>query len=506
MSDLTLRQLRNTNFSTLYKKLLTSSSLNNIEKEKILEIAILFLNSSNKTLQELGYRMVLRYSNKFKNYVPLYDVAINKGYIPITKFIENEILIDEFPKENFFNNYIASFEEIFRKEDIYLTKEQYELNTYFEENNKENLAIVAPTSYGKSELILSTIFNNSTSNICILVPTKSLLAQTRQRIINDKKYNFKRKIITHPEMYFKSDKNFVAVLTQERLLRLLQKNNNLSFDIVIVEEAHNLLENDLRSRLLATSLIILNYRNNELIYKFLTPFLLNFDNLFVEYTDYQMKKFRVEEEIKSKYFYIYNFNKKKELRLYDHFLNKFFNISDYNYDSDLDFIIENASDKNIVYLNKPQDIENLSKRFLYYHDMKQNDKLLKACQDIGEYIHEDYLLIDCLKKGIAYHHGSVPNNIRLFVEHIFSKINEVSYMITTSTLLEGVNIPGEKLFILDCNKGRSYLTHSQFKNLIGRVCRFNEIFNSKKKELDMLEPDIYLVGSRYMTKNQRFLK
>ena len=46
------------------------------------------------------------------------------------------------------------------------------------------------------------------------------------------------------------ENNFVAILTQERLLRLLQKHPSLKFDMVLIDEAHNLIENDNREILL----------------------------------------------------------------------------------------------------------------------------------------------------------------------------------------------------------------------------------------------------------------
>lgn len=74
--------------------------------------------------------------------------------------------------------------------------------------------------------------------------------------------------------------------------------------------------------------------------------------------------------------------------------------------------------------------------------------------------------------------------------------SEIKYVVTSSTLLEGVNLPADKLYILDNRKGLGYLSPSNFKNLIGRVCRFSEIFKEEPK-LKKLEPEIYLVISEF---------
>ena len=42
-------------------------------------------------------------------------------------------------------------------------------------------------------------------------------------------------------------------------------------------------------------------------------------------------------------------------------------------------------------------------------------------------------------------------------------------------------------FILDNKKGKGKLRPEAFKNLIGRVCRFSEIFNPSTGGLEMLE-------------------
>ncbi len=58
-------------------------------------------------------------------------------------------------------------------------------------------------------------------------------------------------------------------------------------------------------------------------------------------------------------------------------------------------------------------------------------------------------------------------------------------------------MPAERMFILDNRRGRSYLKADSFKNLIGRVCRFSEVFDSNYGSLQRLEPEIYLVIGKY---------
>lgn len=487
--DLTLARVRNTDFPRLYRKFILDEEMQLKDKEKILEIATIFLNSENTYVQNLGYRIVLVFCNRTKDYRPLYEVAVNLGYIPVAKSIDRE------GSESFFREFNSAFFENFCREQIYMSEQQLQLNQFFYKNNYETLSVVAPTSYGKTELILSLLRENSNKNICIITPTKSLLAQTKMRIINAK-IGWIKKVVIQPEMYNGTEKNIVAVLTQERLLRLLKMQQALFFDFVVVDEAHGLLNDDERSRLLAEVVIILEKRNSETAFKFLTPFLGDSDNLRIKFTDIGIEEYKISEYIKSERFYIFDEKNTKELKLYDQFMDEFYGVGKCMKNA-FEFIIEKSGTNNIIYLNKPQDIEGFSVRFSNARKHIDDKNIEKICNNLKDFIHPQYRLLDCIRSGIIYHHGSVPDSVRIYIEHAFSVCSQIRYVVTSSTLLEGVNLPADKLFVLDNRKGRGYLSPSNFKNLIGRICRFSEIFNPQNPKIEKLEPEIYVIDGQY---------
>ena len=51
-----------------------------------------------------------------------------------------------------------------------------------------------------------------------------------------------------------------------------------------------------------------------------------------------------------------------------------------------------------------------------------------------------------LKKGIVIHHGSIPLDIRFLLEK-FTNLGFAKICFSTSTLLQGVNMPFDALFI-----------------------------------------------------------
>src|SRR5690606_28063107 len=187
-----------------------------------------------------------------------------------------------------------------------------------------------------------------------------------------------------------------------------------------------------------------------------------------------------------------------ELLLYEQFTNSLIRTGKI-YNNSINILQREKASKNIVYLNRPKHIEDFSKK-LSDSSIENNSNIDELTSTISDFLHPEYNLIKCIKKGIVYHHGGMPEIVRLYVENIFVKFDFLQFVITSSTLLEGVNIPAEKIFLLSTKKGRSNLSISQFKNLIGRVNRFSEIFSKEKGNLELLEPHIYVIKSEYENK------
>jgi len=509
IKQITLKEFRKQSsssfFENSYKKLQLDSQLNNTEIYHLLKNAIIFSNFGDINLQKLGYKIIVLYSNKYNDYKPLYDFAINKGYIPISKLVESKYSSKDL-NDHFFNLFFSSFLENFREKNYYISNGQKKL-IEFSSSNNSNFVLVAPTSYGKSEIIVDKVLANIDKKVCVVVPSKALLSQTKKRLLNSINNNIQR-IITHPEMYKGTETAFVSVLTQERLLRLLQKNTNLKLDIILIDEAHNLFgdkEDDSRSILLAQVIIILKKRNENVILNFFSPFISDPNNLKVKQSKYEITSQNTEEFIKTEKYLICDlYEEDGELEIYDQFSNNFISTGK-KYKNVFDLLKFQKSNKNIIYLNRPIHIEEFSIDLAERSNVDlQIDEIEKT---ISDYIHPDYNLIKCIKKGIVYHHGGMPEIIRLFVEDIFSKRNDLEFVITSSTLLEGVNIPAEKIFLFSTKKGRNTnLTTSQFKNLIGRVNRFSEIFNSENGSLKLLEPNIYIIKNKYESKSANIKK
>jgi replicative superfamily II helicase len=73
------------------------------------------------------------------------------------------------------------------------------------------------------------------------------------------------------------------------------------------------------------------------------------------------------------------------------------------------------------------------------------DALIKF---VREHIHKDYFLVTTLAHGVAFHHGKMPQEVREMVEQCFSDPDsQLQFVVCTSTLLEGVNLPAKNIFV-----------------------------------------------------------
>jgi len=505
------KNINDSDFQGSYNKMLLNLELEENEKLHLLKTAIYLLNFGDIDLQKLGYKIIVNYSIKYNDYKPLYDLAINKDYIPVSKLIETKHFNQEYIEEHFFNLFFSAYQENFKNENYYLSSGQKKLIEFSKSTN--DFILVAPTSYGKSEIIINKVHSNLDKKICIIVPSKALLAQTKKRLLNNLSENGLNRIITHPEMYKGNEENFVSVLTQERLLRLLQKNSRLKLDLVLIDEAHNLFgekpygsKADSRALLLAQTIMILKKRNNNVNLNFFSPFVYDAKNLEIEHLDYELDFQNTNEFIKTEKYFVCDLKDDGKLKIYNQFSNNFIETPKI-YQNEIQLIQVEKANKNIVYFNRPKHIEEFAIKFsnTIENNSQNYDEISNT---IADFIHPDYNLLKCIKKGIVYHHGGMPELIRLYVESLFNDNENLEFIITSSTLLEGVNIPAEKIFLFSVKKGMRKLSKSQFKNLIGRINRFSEIFNPETGNLSLLEPNIYIVKGDYFDsriKPEKFL-
>lgn len=363
--------------------------------------------------------------------------------------------------------------------DLVFTDSQYKLFEAMKDSNHYSFS--GPTSFGKSFIMDAFIQyiiteRHGIDNIVILVPTRALINQVTARLkktITNKNY----KVLAHPVVpmiYRNRMLKYVFVFTPERLISYLGEKENPVINYMFVDEAHKIIaEKDSRSPLYYHAILLAERKSIKLY--FASPNIPNahvFLQLFEKSIDEQMiikespvaqNRFFIDYvEGKGRMFtetgedIIFQDLGKKEQDYVGKLLRKL-----------------GKNCKNIVYCNTVADTIDFALKFSKGLPEQTDARIDSLIELIKSYIHKDYFLIDCLKKGVAFHFGRLPQRIRERIERLFEE-KVIDYMFCTSTLLEGVNLPAKNIFIFSNAIGNSKFSDVDFWNLAGRAGRLSK--------------------------------
>lgn len=474
-------------FRDVFAQLTVGEILDPDDRAYILASAMLFIKRYQQdqrytSYADLAYYIILKYSLQHADYVPLYDFAVNFGFYPIAKALLSNGLYDG----NLITSCLGDIQlDRFRNEsEDTLTLEQHITSSSFLNENAKETCYLAPTSFGKSSLIVDQIkrLGDLPSRIAILVPTKSLLIQTLKMI---RKANLQRKMLIHDEMYDGED-SFIAVFTQERALRLLTKHDTC-FDVVFVDEAHNLLKGDSRSILLSRVIAknrVLN-PNNRVLY--LSPLLQDANNLRLA-PDQNISSHVVRFNVKEPE--IYELRLDKEVYQYNRFVNQFYKLQEGV--EIKDYLLSKSGQKNFVYNYRPVKVEQLAGELCeMVPQIEPTDEVNELAHILANEVHPDFYAIEHLKHGVVYLHGKLPDLVKEYLEFKYKVLPELKYVVANSVILEGMNFPIDTLFIFNTYS----LQGKELMNLIGRVNRLNTIFGQEGNRLDRLLPKVHFINN-----------
>lgn len=368
----------------------------------------------------------------------------------------------------------------------------------------------APTSMGKTFImrifIKHQIMNGIKKNFALLIPTKALINEITGELIEDLtillKANNYRIVTSAGSIALEQEHNYIFVLTPERMLYILNDDPKLKLDYVFVDEAHKISSGDKRSSFYYMVIDKLEERRNHPHIIFASPNIPNpdvyLDTLYDKGNEYDSGsqlacKYAPVSQLK----YIVDLWE-RNIRIFDSYSKRFIKLHDMSREYSLSEVIALIGDRkhNIVYCKSKNDAIQFARDYVDYkklHDSTDNTdkKLLDLSEAIKSEVHSEYYLADLVQKGVAYHIGYLPANIRMQLENYY-KEGLIKTMFCTSTLLEGVNLPAENLFITSYKKGLSNFSEVDFKNLMGRVGRakynlYGNVFVVRLKKQDKEE-------------------
>ncbi|WP_313598237.1 DEAD/DEAH box helicase [Epilithonimonas vandammei] len=491
-------------YHLLFNKCILISSYRNLkfqqkhqlftDKEFIdtLRFADILSNSETANGRNQAYYIVTSLNNSYFNH-PTYKtvskaVFSKLGNFPAINYLENknnnnaeipyDFAIEEDAKK--------IFQKVPDSENLFFTDSQYELFTKL--SNSIEFSFSGPTSMGKSFIIKSfikkVIKNSPPENIVILVPTRALINQFSIDLKTElvelfERYNYKVLVNSNiTDIVLEENYSYVFVLTPERLLSYLSQENTPPIGFLFVDEAHKLGNfDDARSVTLYTSIEKTQKKYKGVKLYFSSPNVAN-PEVFLKLFNRKSKNsfFYTDESPVSQNLYFVDIISKNIKQYYAGTeINLEIPESLSSINNDIDFIKRIGDNQNnLIYCNyKNKTVEKANQFIEQKTDFVPNKEVMKAVKNISEYIHPDYYLTNLLKKGVAYHHGKLPQAVRNIVEDLYKK-EYIRNVFCTSTLLEGVNMPTQNIFILDNRNYRKEFNTIDFWNLSGRAGRLTK--------------------------------
>lgn len=387
---------------------------------------------------------------------------------------------------------------------------RFQKEVYYAYKHNETISISAPTSAGKSYILCTLLLEELTEgnkNIVYVVPTRALISQVEADLkALLRQYNLENQTnitTVPPQEDILDKKSNVFIFTQERLHWFLYGNSNCKIDILIIDEAQK-IEDGNRGILLQQKIEDVVKANPEIKVFFSSPFTSNPEILLDNVINNSRKSKVNTQYIAVNQNLLYVSQVPRKIREWQIHLCTVKNtillgkiVMTDRPTTELHKIVHTAyqiSNRGgcLIYSNGAADAEDTA-NLLYdlLPECEQDSEIKELVKLVQSTIHTQYVLAKVLSKGIAFHYGNMPLLIRNEIERLFS-IGKIEYLICTSTLLEGVNLPAKSIIIRKPSRGRGNpLNQNDFWNLAGRAGRLGKEYSGNIFCIEPLKWDIY---------------
>lgn len=393
---------------------------------------------------------------------------------------------------------------------------EFQKEVYSAFDNNQTITISAPTSAGKSFILLHMLSDyireKPFSKIVYIVPTRALIQQVEldiRRHLKQHDINVDvASVPVVPEHFYSKACTFV--FTQERLQWVLNEHPEIQFDLVIVDEAHKIGDRA-RGILLQQVLQQISYQNTTK-FIFASPMSENPNALFRAIKSEGNRKEIISEIVTVNQNLIWvskagSATTKWNIDLFSQGQKIHLGYLECERITKpamrlpiLAYRIAAGKTGNLLYVNGAADAEKvaLQLRSLVLNDnpgYSPSQRVLELIKLIRRTIHPNYALIETLKTGVAFHYGNMPLAVRNEIEELF-KAGNISFLVCTSTLIEGVNLPAKSIFVRGPQKGRNMpMNEMDFWNLAGRAGRQGKEFQGNIFCLDANDDRVWTNGT-----------
>lgn len=323
----------------------------------------------------------------------------------------------------------------------------------------DNIAVSAPTSFGKSFIIDAFIAIRKPENVVIIVPTIALADETRRRI--EHKFSRHYKIITTTDATLAEANIFI--FPQERSFAYIGKLEKI--DMLIVDEFYKVssMFDDERSSSLLSAIIELGKISRQKYY--LAPNIHKIaDNVFTQ--GMQFMRLVDFKTVITKSAKIYERLKEGENR--DEFKKHY-----------LVDILHKTKSKTLVYAGSYGNINKVADILANSLTLK-NTTLLKIFNDwLKVNYGQDFSLCKLCERGVGVHNGKMHRSLSQIQIKLFEVDNGLDTVISTSSIIEGVNTQAEQVIVWSNKNGSNKFDYFTYRNIIGRAGRMFKYFVGK---------------------------
>ena len=328
----------------------------------------------------------------------------------------------------------------------------------------DSIAVSAPTSFGKSFIIDAYIAIKRPNIVVDIVPTVALADETRRRLTH--KFGTEYKIITTTDATVAEKSIFV--FPQERAFAYIQILEVI--DILIVDEFYKASAkfDDSRSSTLLNTMIELGKKARQRYY--LAPNISELpDNVFTEGMEFLKLDFKTVVTQACKMY-----RKKPQNVDMDTFKSE-----------TLSQLARQEIGKTLVYAGTYSNISTVCD-ILKDSLPERDSKILNAFSEwIAKNYGSHYKLHSLVKKGIGIHNGQMHRSLSQLQVKLFEKEDGLTNMVSTSSIIEGVNTQAKNVILWSVKNGTSSIDYFTYRNIIGRAGRMFRYFVGKVYLLEM---------------------
>ncbi|HVW64231.1 MAG TPA: DEAD/DEAH box helicase [Nitrosospira sp.] len=377
------------------------------------------------------------------------------------------------------------------------------------------LSVSAPTSAGKSFIVnlwlAEELANHTKLFVAYIVPTRALISQVENDLLQlFASLNLKNINVSSIPMkkFYSSELNNVFVFTQERLHIFLSAFEiPPKIDLLIVDEAQK-VGDEARGILLEQVIEGVVETNPEIKIMFASPLMSNPEVLLDDASSTNGKSL-VSEDVTVSQNLIWLNQQPLNPRNWDFYLclkndvrkiGALYLSSSPSVGKRLPFVASALTRHltgTIIYVNGAFEAEKTAQLLydgIHEEASRSNGEINDLIELCKETIHPHFLLARTLERGVAFHYGNIPLLIKAGIEKLFSN-GAIKYLVSTSTLIEGVNLACKTIIVRGPRKGQKRLMSSEdFWNLAGRAGRWGKEFQGNIICVDADNPTLWLDG------------